>query len=44
VPRGFIIERLVEPEPSPELAERDPETYQLIRTEPRFLFFRLMPR
>jgi osmotically inducible protein OsmC len=36
---GFIIERLVEPETSPELAERDPEAYQLIRTEPRFLFF-----
>ncbi len=41
---GFIIERLVEPGPSPELAERDPEAYQLIRTEPRFLFFRLAPK
>jgi 2-polyprenyl-3-methyl-5-hydroxy-6-metoxy-1,4-benzoquinol methylase len=40
---GFVIERLVEPEPSPELADRDPEAYQWLKTEPRFLFFRLRP-
>jgi ubiquinone/menaquinone biosynthesis C-methylase UbiE len=40
---GFVIERLTEPEPLPELADRDPEAYQAIRTKPRFLFFRLRP-
>jgi ubiquinone/menaquinone biosynthesis C-methylase UbiE len=40
---GFVIERLTEPEPLPELANRDPEAYQAIRTQPRFLFFRLRP-
>lgn len=38
---GFVIEQIVEPEPRPELHERDPETYEIIRTKPRFLFFRL---
>jgi SAM-dependent methyltransferase len=40
---GFVIERLVEPAPLPELADRDPAAYQKIRTQPRFLFFRLRP-
>ena len=40
---GFLIERLVEPTPEPELQERYPEIYDLIRTKPRFLFFRLRP-
>jgi ubiquinone/menaquinone biosynthesis C-methylase UbiE len=40
---GFVIERLVEPAPLPELAERDADAYELIRTRPRFLFFRLRP-
>ena len=38
---GFVIERLVEPEPGPELRDRDPRAYHLLRTEPRFLCFRL---
>jgi ubiquinone/menaquinone biosynthesis C-methylase UbiE len=38
---GFVIEKLVEPEPVPELLNRDPAAYEQIRTEPRFLFFRL---
>jgi ubiquinone/menaquinone biosynthesis C-methylase UbiE len=37
----FVIEQLVEPEPVPELRDRDPAAYELIRTKPRFLFFRL---
>ncbi len=38
---GFVTERLVEPEPLEELAARDPVAYEQIRTQPRFLFFRL---
>jgi ubiquinone/menaquinone biosynthesis C-methylase UbiE len=38
---GFVIERLVEPAPSPEVAKRDANAYEEIRTKPRFLFFRL---
>jgi SAM-dependent methyltransferase len=40
---GFVIERLTEPMPLPELASRDPDKYQSLRTEPSFLFFRLRP-
>jgi ubiquinone/menaquinone biosynthesis C-methylase UbiE len=38
---GFVIEQLVEPEPVPELRDRDPAADEQIRTKPRFLFFRL---
>jgi SAM-dependent methyltransferase len=38
---GFVIERLVEPQPLPELEACDPDAFNLIRTKPRFLFFRL---
>ncbi len=38
---GFVIEQLVEPAASPGLRYRDPAAYELIRTKPRFLFFRL---
>lgn len=38
---GFVIDRIVEPEPRLELHERDPEAYHLLRTSPQFLFFRL---
>jgi ubiquinone/menaquinone biosynthesis C-methylase UbiE len=41
---GFVIDRLVEPDPSPELRQRDPQDYDKIRTRPRFLFFRLTKR
>ncbi len=40
---GFLIERLVEPMPDSELAQRDSASYQLLTTLPRFLFFRLVP-
>ena len=40
---GFVIERLVEPMPAEELADRDPAGYHLLRTQPRFLFFCLRP-
>lgn len=38
---GFVIEQLVEPAPGPEIAERDPETAHLLRTQPRYIFFRV---
>lgn len=40
---GFVIERLVEPLPEPELRQSHPDKYELITTQPRFLFFRLKP-
>jgi ubiquinone/menaquinone biosynthesis C-methylase UbiE len=39
---GFLIERLVEPQPSGELSGRDPAMFEVLRTKPRFLFFRLI--
>jgi len=38
---GFVISRLVEPEPVPELADVDPELFHRFKTQPQFLFFRL---
>jgi len=38
---GFVIEQLVEPEPLPELRERDAAAYERLRTNPTFLCFRL---
>ncbi len=38
---SFVIEQLVEPEPIPELIDRDPAAYEQLRTKPSFLFFRL---
>jgi ubiquinone/menaquinone biosynthesis C-methylase UbiE len=40
---GFVIDRLVEPEPVPELRERDADAYTWLRRAPHFLFFRLRP-
>lgn len=36
---GFVIEKLVEPEPAAELAERDPDAFRALSTQPTFLFF-----
>jgi hypothetical protein len=36
-----VIERLIEPQPLEELAARDPVACERLRTQPRFLFFRL---
>jgi SAM-dependent methyltransferase len=41
---GFLIERLVEPPPAPELADVDADDYRQLRTAPVFLFFRLVKR
>lgn len=40
---GFVIERLSEPTPLPELARSDPDGYHTLRTQPSFLLFRLRP-
>jgi ubiquinone/menaquinone biosynthesis C-methylase UbiE len=40
---GFLIDRLIEPMPSPELRDRDRDAYELLCTRPQFLFFRLRP-
>jgi ubiquinone/menaquinone biosynthesis C-methylase UbiE len=40
---GFVIERLVEPAPLPELEQKDPEEYRWLLTNPCFLFFKLRP-
>jgi SAM-dependent methyltransferase len=42
VEAGFAIERLVEPLPQPEMAEKHPETYARLTTEPGFILFRLV--
>lgn len=39
---GFIIDRLLEPRPAPNMAERFPEEYEKLNREPGFIAFRLM--
>lgn len=39
---GFLVERIVEPTAVPGLAEVDPEHYEELTTEPRFICFRLV--
>lgn len=39
---GFLIERLVEPSPRPEMAESHPESFERLSTEPGFILFRLV--
>jgi ubiquinone/menaquinone biosynthesis C-methylase UbiE len=38
---GFLIERLVEPLPSPDMAEGDPEHFERLSLSPGFIVFRL---
>lgn len=38
---GFVIERLVEPTPVPEMAASHPDTYERLSTEPGFVLFKL---
>lgn len=40
---GFVIERLLEPRPLPEMAESHPGAYERLSTEPGFVLFRLRP-
>jgi hypothetical protein len=39
---GFIIERLVEPQPSSRMAELFPDNYAKLSHEPGFIAFRLL--
>jgi SAM-dependent methyltransferase len=39
---GFLIERIVEPTPSPTMADVDPDDYQKLSREPGFIAFRLL--
>ena len=39
---GFLIERLVEPSPQPEMAESHPESFHRLSIEPGFILFRLV--
>ena len=39
---GFLIERLVEPRPQPEMAGRFPEDHEKLEREPGFVVFRLL--
>jgi SAM-dependent methyltransferase len=41
---GFLIDRLTEPQPLPELAQRRPDEHRWLTTTPNFLFFRLVKR
>lgn len=41
---GFLIDRLIEPQPLPALAQRAPEDHHIFTTTPSFLFFRLIKR
>lgn len=40
---GFLIERLVEPLPAPEMATVDPEAFERLNRSPAFIAFRLRP-
>lgn len=39
---GFLVERLVEPQPLPEMADRFPDDFETLAREPGFLVFRLL--
>jgi hypothetical protein len=41
---GFLIDRLVEARPNPELEKRDPSSFQELSTAPCFIHLRLRPR
>ena len=40
---GFMIERVVEPRPLPEMAQRHPEDFIRLEHAPAFIAFRLAP-
>ena len=41
---GFVIERLVEPRPVPQMADEYPDDYDKLQSEPGFIAFRLIKR
>jgi ubiquinone/menaquinone biosynthesis C-methylase UbiE len=40
---GFVIERLIEPRPTKDAAQIDPDEYARLQSEPGFIAFRLLP-
>ncbi len=38
---GFVIERLIEPTPDPEMKDSHPVTFEKLSSEPAFILFRL---
>ena len=40
---GFVIDRLLEPQPDPATRDFDPDTYDELSTVPGFVVFRLRP-
>lgn len=38
---GFVLDRMIEPQPSPELKHADPQRYEELRAAPVFLALRL---
>ncbi len=38
---GFLVERIVEPQPGPDMATRFPETHEKLSLHPSFIMFRL---
>lgn len=41
---GFVIDRLVEPAPQPEMASSYPDAFRRLTTEPGFILFRLIKK
>ena len=41
---GFVIERLLEPQPAAEMADRFPDVHAKLSSEPGFMLFQLGPR
>ncbi len=39
---GFVVERIVEPQPGPDMAARFPETHEKLTRHPSFIMFKLL--
>ncbi len=41
---GFVIDRIAEPQPSPEALKRFPDDLEVVKGIPGFIVYRLLPR
>ena len=41
---GFVIDRIAEPQPSPEALKRFPDDLEVVKGVPGFIVYRLLPR
>jgi SAM-dependent methyltransferase len=41
---GFVVDRIAEPQPSPEVLERFPDELEAVKGVPGFIVYRLLPR